>query len=211
MNIDRDVDYLKRHRSLHLDNLLPRPYCGELIARYNDARSDSRPNGALADIERQLIDECAERVFTDDLNALLTEYFQGPFERWWSSFDAVGSAGAPHNLNALWHLDGGTRGTHKLFIYLNPVAEHGGNTVMVDRERTKRLLQADALPVEQDKRKEDLSGVFKELGISPEVLAYDLKAGDGLFFAPLTLAHRCQPTMAGKWRYTICFTVVPVS
>lgn len=210
MNIDREVDYLQRHRSLHLENLLPKPYCGELIARYNDTLSGSQPSGTLADVEKQLLAECTARVFTDDLDTLLTEYFQGPFKPWWSTFDVVGSAGASHNPNTLWHLDGGVRGTHKLFIYLNPVAEHGGNTVMVDRERTKQLLQANALPVEQDKRKEDLSAVFEELGVSPEVLAYDLKAGDGLIFDPLTLAHRCQPTMAGKWRYTLCFTIAPI-
>lgn len=205
MDIERDLDYLKRHLSLHLRCLLPTTRCNEMIARYNDAQTDEE----LAVVKEELINECMELVFTDEINELLTIYFQAPFEAWWSTFDVVGCAGPPQNLNAHWHLDGGSKGMHKLFIYLNPVAEHGGNTVMVDQERTKRLRIADALPIESEKRKEDLSEVFEELGISPELIAYDLEAGDGLLFDPQTLAHRCQPTMPGKWRYTVCFTIVP--
>lgn len=205
MNIERDVDYLKNHLSLHLHNLLPPEYCADVIARYNDAKA----NGRLDAAKEELIDECRGQVFTDELNALLDSYFQGPFKLCWPTFDVVGCAGATQNLNTLWHLDNGVPGTHKLFIYLNPVAEHGGNTVMVDLARTDKLKKVGALPFEEDGRKEDLTEVFEQLGVSPEVHAYDLKAGDGILFDPLTLAHRCQPTTTGRRRYTICYTLVP--
>lgn len=205
MNIEREVDYLKAHLSLHLHGLLPPESCAGIIARYDNAQATAR----LDEVMKQLIDECREQVFTDQLNALLVSYFQGPYQLRWPTFDVVGSDDSTHNRNALWHLDSGVKGTHKLFIYLNPVAEHGGNTEIVDLERTNKLRRAGALPLEDTQRKEDLSGVFEELGISAEIHAYDLKAGDGLLFDPLTLAHRCQPPKAEKRRYTICYTVAP--
>ena len=205
MNAERDVDYLTRHLSLHLHNLLSPQHCGEMIARYDNALA----NGQLDSVTEELIDECRQLVFTDELSALLENYFQGPFKLLWPTFDVVESAASTSNPHALWHLDGGIKGTHKLFIYLNPVSEHGGNTVMVDLERTKKLERAGALPLESAGRKEDLTEVFQQLGISPEVIAYDLKAGDALLFDPLTLAHRCRPPRAGKRRYTVCFHIVP--
>lgn len=205
MDSERGIDDLNRHLSLQLRGLLPPGRCREMIARYDAARA----SGQLHTLSNELIDECRERVFTDGLNTLLRRYFGGGFEACWPSVDVAGSAGFPHNLNAAWHLDSGIRGMHKLLIYLNPVAEHGGNTVMLDQAHTKSLLRADVLPVEQDRRREDLSPVFADLGISPALRAYDLGAGDGLLFDPLNLAHRCQPTMAGKRRYTICFSIVP--
>lgn len=205
MDIGRDVEHLKRHLSLHLHQLLAPARCRQIITRYDAAQA----SGQLQAVKPALIAACRELVFTGDIHTLLGRYFQGPFAVRWPSFDVVDSAGPAHNRNALWHVDHGIRGTHKLFIYLNAVADHGGNTVMVDQARTIRLRQADALPVEQDQRTADLSAVCAALGISQALLAYDLEAGDGLLFDPLRLAHRCQPTLPGMRRYTVCFTLMP--
>ncbi|GAB6040993.1 hypothetical protein [Endothiovibrio diazotrophicus] len=205
MNIEQDVDHLQRHLSLHLHNVLPAPLCAGMIARYEHARAD----GETERVTAELLRECEERLFTGELNTLLDAYFQGPVKPRWPLFEAVDSRASTNLLNTYWHLDTGTRNTHKLFVYLNPVAEHGGNTVMVDVERTKRLRQAGQLPMALDERKQDVTEALEQLGLSTEVLAYDLKAGDAVLFDPITLAHRCLPPREGRLRYTICFSIVP--
>ena len=205
MNIDQDIDYLRANLSLHIHNVLPARQCGEMIERYEAASAGGAPDAVV----EELIQECEGRVFTSEVQTLLQRYFQSPFKSLWPIFDVVDSSASTHNLNTRWHLDGGAINTHKIFIYLNPVAEHGGNTVMVDLESTKKLSRAGMLPVALSERQEDLTEVFEQLGIGSSLLAYDLSAGDALLFDPLKLAHKCLPPKAGKRRYTISFTIVP--
>lgn len=205
MSLEQDLEHLRNHLSLHIEGVLPPELCGEMIARYDDAAGGGQSDAVV----ETLIEECRERLFSGDLKTLLDHYFQTPYQAMWSSFGVVEASAAATNYSARWHLDGGVINTHKLFIYLNPVAEHGGNTVMVDVESTRKLFQAGELPQGVMERKAELSEVFEQLGISDRLLAYDLKAGDALLFDPLTLAHRCLPPREGKKRYTLCFTLVP--
>ena len=205
MSLEQDLEYLRDHLSLHIKGVLPVELCGEMIARYDDAIAAGRSD----DTAQALIDECRNRIFSGDVKPLLDHYFETPYQPLWSSFTVTDSSAATTNYSTRWHLDGGVINTHKLFIYLNPVAEHGGNTVMVDVESTRKLLQAGELPSAITERKEDLGEVFAQLGINDKLLAYDLNAGDALLFDPLTLAHRCLPPREGEKRYTVCFTLVP--
>lgn len=205
MKMEPDIDYLRANLSLHIKEVVPAQRCGDMISRYDQASA----NGEAERVAEALIKECQAEVFTSDINTLLDDYLRGPFRPLWPTFDVVDSSAAQTNYSARWHLDGGVTNTHKLFIYLNPVAEHGGNTVMVDLESTKKLQQAGELPIVGTERKADLSEVFRDLGIESKLLAYDLGAGDALLFDPLTLAHRCLPPRDGGKRYTICFTIVP--
>jgi len=115
----------------------------------------------------------------------------------------VESTALKNNYSTLWHLDYGIAKTLKLFIYLNPVSIHDGNTLIIDKNRTQKLRDIDELPIEYEKRKEDLTPVLKELGLDTSYLAYDYEAGDALLFSPLLLAHRRLPPKENQKRYTI--------
>ncbi len=210
MDIKTDAGQLNNNAAIQIDGVLPRRFCENLIARY---QSGAHPS-PLGDIAEEIINACSERVFSNELNAQIAPYFESAFQVMWPTFDVVDCAGSSDGFSdypsTRWHLDGGITGTLKLFVYLNPVAEHGGNTLIIDPQRTKVLRREGALPLEHDKRLEDLTPVLAQAGLDPSVLAYDLDAGDGLLFNPLTQAHRCQPPKPGKKRYTVCFTLVPV-
>ena len=205
MNIEHDFEYFRDNLSIHINDVFSQERCNALISKYE---GDSAP-GHFTELSEQIMAECASQVFIDDIDALIRDYFQSDYRLFCVKFDVVDSLATSYVPHTFWHLDGGVPKTLKLFIYLNPVSEHGGNTLVIDQHRTEVLRKAEVLPIETDRRKNDLTEDLIQLGLDTDVLSYDLKAGDALLFNPLVLAHRCLPPVEGKKRYTICFTLFP--
>jgi len=205
MNIKQDIKYFKDHLAIKMNGLLSSQQCHELIARYEKSLGNDQSDAIVGEIFK----ECADLVFVNDVDALLRDYFQSEYQWEWPRFDVVDSSASIYHYSDRWHLDNGMPKMLKLFVYLNPVAEHGGNTLIIDRSRTEKLRKAGKLPKEGEEREEDLIPVLKQMGLDSSSLAYDLKAGDAILFSPLLLAHRCLPPRTGKKRYTICFHVIP--
>ncbi len=205
MVTQQDLITLKNDLSIQIDNVLPLQQCHALIERYKKF-SDSEN---ITTRSETIIKECAELVFVNRVNELISNYYQSEYKVYWSTFDEVDSEANNYKPHTYWHLDGGVRKTLKLFVYLNPVTEHGGNTLIIDQGRTHQLRVAGELPIEEEKRKKDLTPVLQKMGLSTYCLAYDLKAGDALIFDPIKLAHKCLPPRAGAQRYTLSFTLAP--
>lgn len=205
MNIKQDYKHFRDNLSIQINDLLSPQMCKELIDRYEEFSL----NNDFNTISEKVLKECSELILVEDLNTLLKDYFQTEYRPLCAMFDVVDSSASTSNPSTRWHLDGGIAKTLKLFVYLNPVSEHGGNTLIIDQNRTQMLRELDQLPLEGEKRKEDLTQVLEQEGIDSSTLAYDLKAGDALLFNPLILAHKCLPPRTGEKRYTICFTLVP--
>lgn len=198
-NADR-LELFKDVLSLQLTSLVPAELCSQLIHRFDSSSEDLYPD---------IIQTCTPYAFAKEVDDLLRGYFEGDYQVFCSRYDRVGSDKKDYAYNCLWHLDGGVAKTLKLFVYLNPVSSQGGNTLIIDQARTKQLRNAGALPLESEKRFADLSEVLDELGLSRDYLAYDLKCGDALLFSPLLLAHKCHLPNEGKYRHTICYTIIP--
>jgi len=205
MNLELDIKYFKENLAIKMNGLLSPLLCSELIARYEKSSGNDQSDAIVDEIFK----ECAGLVFVNDVDALLTDYFQSEYQWQWPSFDVVDSSASIYLYSDRWHLDGGMPKMLKLFVYLNPVAEHGGNTLTIDQNRTEKLKMAGELSRAPEERKEDLAPVLKQMGLDSSYLAYDLEAGDALIFSPIMLAHRCLPPRVGKKRYTICFHVTP--
>ncbi len=204
MNIEKSLDYFNENLHIKIEDILSEKTCQELISKYEEF-SVQNP---ITTISNKIIEECSHLVFKDTLNNLLSEYFQCNYSFLCSSFDVVDSSATQNNYSTRWHLDGGMDKTLKLFIYLNPVSDHGGNTVMINQEVSKKLRKAKKLPLIGEERIEDITPILKEMGEKEEEFSYDLNTGDALLFSPLLLAHKCLPPKSGKKRYTICFTIV---
>lgn len=189
-------------QSIQLRNVLPCHLCNEFIASYKQ-NSD---NQTLID---EIIQTCKKIIFKDSIDALLRKHFEGDYHIFWTSYDRVDSQAEDYSFNTYWHLDYGLQKSLKLFVYLNPVSEHGGNTLMIDKERTEAVRDAGGLPIEHNKRYFDLTETLQKLGLDTEVIGYDLKEGDALLFSPFILAHKCQPPQPGHERHTICYTITP--
>ena len=185
----------------HITGLIPAEVCSDLIDRLSASPAEKVISGA--------IQTCTQYVFTKGVDNLLREYFDGNYHIFCSRYDKVDSTGSDYRYNCRWHLDGGMTKTLKLFIYLNSVASHGGNTLIIDQARTQRLCESGALPVEYEGRFSDLSEKLGELGLSRDYQAYDLEGGDALLFSPLLLAHKCCLPNKGQVRHTICYTITP--
>lgn len=189
---------------IKFDGVLSSKQCDEFIARYNDALGDVSFDLTINDI----LKDCADLVFTNDIDAVLSEHFQHRYQQLWPSFDVIDSS-TQYFFSDKWHLDGGMPDTLKLFVYLSPVEMHGGNTLIIDRQRTEKLRKAGKLPVEGERRYDDLTLVLTEMGLRPDCIGFNLKAGDVLLFNPCQLAHRCLPPRVGQKRHTMCFHVTP--
>jgi len=205
MKIKQDFTYFNDNLAIQIHGLLPPQQCKELMSRYENSLDKDLSDETLDGIFK----ECRDLVFIDDVDALLTNYFQSEYQPHWPRYDVVDSSASIYNGSCLWHLDHGMPNMLKLFVYLNPVTQHGGNTLFFDRNRTVKLRNAGELPIENNQRKEDLTQALEEMGLDSCYLAFDLKAGDALLFSPLLLAHRCLAPRAGKKRHTICFTITP--
>jgi hypothetical protein len=204
VNNPASIKQLQESLALHLVNLASEEACKNWIAQYDQAMAEKSPEAI-----DYILNNVRDKLFTGHLKQFLRAYFNGSFSVDWSTFTKVGYADEEFNPNTLWHLDGGITSSLKLFVYLNPVSEHKGNTLMMDKDRTDQLLKANHLPVEQDLRLEDISAELLDLGLDPRPIAFDLKAGDGLLFDPAQLAHKCLLPGAGKSRYAICYVINP--
>jgi len=205
MSSNTQLIQLETDLSLHIPNVVPASLCDALIRQYEDSVSDKSD----IDTTEAIIAECAPWLAKEPVKNLLESYFHDGYQVFCSVFDALGADDHDY-LSTTWHFDYGIKRSLKLFIYLNSVEEHKGNTLIIDQHRTNLLREAGALPWEMEKRKEDLSAEMQTLGMSDKTLGYDLKAGDALLFSPFLLAHRCLLPIQGHKRYTVCFTLTPI-
>ncbi len=204
MKSNKALIQLEKELSLQISNVVPVTLCDTLIRHYEERVGDK--DDAL--VSDSIIKECTPYLSQEPLVSLLNAYFNNGYQVLSSAFDAIRFDDMSY-ISKTWHLDHGVKRSLKLFIYLNSVAEHQGNTLLIDQNRTGLLRSFGALPLEMDARKDDITAEMRELGISNETLGYDLKAGDVLLFSPFELAHRCLLPRLGKTRYTVCFTLMP--
>lgn len=196
---------LSQNLMTEIPELISTKQCKEWIEQYERSEQINR-----SQLEDEVLDECQKILFVNDLDTWLKNYFNGNYIVHWSMFDTVDSSANNHNYNTRWHCDGGVRNTLKLFVYLNSVTEHGGNTLLMDKPRTDKLREYGHLPLELKLRKLTLNEALLELSLPTDPMAYNLNAGDGLLFDPIQLAHKCLAPTSEKVRYTLCYTVFPV-
>jgi hypothetical protein len=196
---------LRQNLMTDIPELVSTQQCNDWLNQYEISDKAKR-----SQLESQMLDDCQKMLFIDDLDTSLKNYFNSHYTVFYSTFDKVDSSAVNHNLNTFWHCDGGVSGTLKLFVYLNSVNEHGGNTLIIDKPRTDMLRAHGHLPLEQKMRKLVVTQVLQQLCLSTELIAYPLNAGDVLLFDPVQLAHKCLAPTADKIRYTLCYTIVPV-
>lgn len=194
------VESFNHDLHIQLAGLISQSQCRRFITDYEAA--DQRAVD-------EIINECLEQLFNKELDALLLGYFQTEYAICWPKFEVIEHLAWQHNYSTRWHLDGGVKRTLKLFVYLNSVKEHGGNTLLMDKARTEKIRAQGFLPLEYGERYRDLTIELQQLNLSTKVIAYPLVAGDVLLFNPLELAHKCLPPIQQQKRYTISYTIIP--
>lgn len=202
----KDIQLLKKDLSIQLDQVLPQEQCHKLIAMSKGHLG----TGQVESVTTDTLNEYIKQILPPAMVAILEDYFQCEFQTLWPRYDIVDS-NATDYYSTSWHLDGGLKQALKLFVYLNSVSDHGGNTLIIDQYRTEKLRMANKLSLVIEERETDLTDSLKQLKLDPGHLAYDLKAGDGLLFNPFKLAHRCLAPREGIARHTLSFTIVPVT
>jgi hypothetical protein len=98
--------------------------------------------------------------------------------------------GSPSKRSMLWHCDSGPTRHLKMIVYLEDSRVSGGNTAFLDRATSDGFLEHGYTFGPVRKRRHDLSGLARHLGLRFEPQAWDMKAGQGLLFEPSRVLHR---------------------
>lgn len=202
MNIEKELQDFQKDLSLHLKEVLDPQLCQEIIQRYDNSLKEN----STEETTEKIFQETHKLIFTGKVDALLREYFQSDYQAQWPLFNVISSSDSDY-YSARWHFDGGITNSFKLFIYLNPVSKHQGNTIMMDKKASEEFRKTGELSIVASERKEDLSELIKELNLTQNCFTYNLQTGDALLFSPILLAHRCVLPKEGEKRYTICFNI----
>lgn len=203
MNKEYRKKYFFEKLSFHIKQLIPKELVKKLVDDYENTSQDK-------DIkEKNIIDICEKEVFQNDIINMVNYYFGCEYYLLHKEFNTVDKSTESSSIS-YWHLDYGTKKTLRLFIYLNSVSEHGGNTLLIDKERSKKLEATDAITFERTNDTKDIKPYLQKLRLDTNCLSYNLDAGDGLLLNPVELVHRClPPTIANAKRYTVCFMFIP--
>lgn len=205
MDKDYTQKYFSEKLSLHIKKIIPKELAKKLVEHYekNSSKED------IEEIRAEIISSCEKEIFQKDIVRLINGYLGSEYFMLHKEFNVVDSSIDTSTIS-YWHFDYGIKKTLRLFIYLNSVSEHGGNTLLIDKERSKKLAQTDAITYERTNDTKDIKPYLKELGLDTEYLAYDFDSGDGLLLNPMQLVHRClAPTKEESKRYTVCFMFIP--
>jgi len=207
MRYQTQLQVLHSTKSTWLPNILDNTLCQQAIFQIQDEMA--KPDDQMW--QEPFAKRFAASIFNEDVNALLQSYYGEAFTWMWPVIDVVDDDALINYASAKWHVDGGLRKMLKLFVYFNAVAEHQSTTLMMDPVRTKALHEMDALPLEQAHRHSDVSQFLLSRGLPCQPNYHEIDTGGVHIFDPLNLAHRCRPPIAGKKRYTLCFSLFPKS
>ena len=85
------------------------------------------------------VEELLVQVLAGSLDQRIMEYFNSEYLLHWVTFSVTRQAREQESVSFRWHCDKGPSTHLKLIVYLNPSAEHGGNTEFIDLEGSEAV------------------------------------------------------------------------
>lgn len=160
-----------------------------------------------AELEARLLSTVLSAPVADRIRA----FFSSEFLVYWYTITRALPARALSRHSFLWHCDKGPQAHLKLLVYLNGTREHGGNTVLVDLETSRRMTATGYVFGHVDDRCEDLGALAHRAGIDFNPVVRALEAGEGLLFQPACVLHRgLLPETGQRVVVTLCLLPSPI-
>lgn len=157
------------------------------------------------------------------LKALLDQILRGPVDQavagffsseylvHWAAFSLTRAAPEQESVSFRWHCDKGPSRHLKLIVYLNPTAQHGGNTEFMDIASTLAVAERGYVFNKTRTRTGD-TGQLARLAGRPLVTELRAReAGEAVLFQPSRALHRgISPTRGSRLTATLCLLPSPV-
>lgn len=136
----------------------------------------------------------AEDLITEELEHLITQFFQSHFYIMFMHFNRVipfDHADDVEDVSFKWHVDADVPEAYLKFLFmLNGFEEHEGGTSFLDKETTARLDEVGYARCGGRHRVEDLAPLCRHYDIPFEPEFVKPNAGQGVLFQPINVLHK---------------------
>jgi hypothetical protein len=157
------------------------------------------------------LQELLARLLAGPLDQRIVEYFGSEYLVHWLAFSVTRQATEQASVSFRWHCDKGPSAHLKLIVYLNPTAEHGGNTEFIDLAGSEAVARRGYLFGRSKSRASDIRHLSRIAGKELVGHARELRAGQAVLFQPSRVLHRgLSPVRGDRLVLTLCILPSPV-
>lgn len=161
--------------------------------------------------DRQWLAGFLDEVLRDAVDRAIAGFFGSEYLVHWVAFSLTRAAVEQESVSFRWHCDKGPSAHLKLIVYLNPTAEHGGNTEFMDLEATMAVAQRGYLFGRSQARTADTAHLAKLAGRALPTELRERQAGEAVLFQPARVLHRgISPRRGPRLTATLCLLPSPV-
>lgn len=151
------------------------------------------------------------QVLQGQVDEMIAGFFRSEYLVHWVTFSLTRQAPEQPIVSFKWHCDKGPSSHLKLIVYLNPTAEHGGNTEFMDLDDTLAVAQQGYLFGWSKTRTGDVAHLSRLAGRPLATEVREREAGEAVLFQPSRVLHRgVSPTRGDRLAATLCLLPSPV-
>jgi hypothetical protein len=174
-------------------------------------KKDSRHLEGFRVADRQWLQRLLGDVLQGRVDESIAAFFGSEYLVHWVAFSLTRQAPEQQSVSFRWHCDKGPSAHLKLIIYLNPTAEHGGNTEFMDLADTMAVAQRGYLFGWSKTRTGDVARLARMAGRGLATQLREREAGEAVLFQPGRVLHRgISPTGGDRLTATLCLLPSPV-
>jgi len=187
--------------------------CRELLENNSSSliKKDSKHLEGFHVSDMAWLEAFLDRVLRGSLDQRIVAYFKSEYLLHWLAFSVTRQAREQESVSFRWHCDKGPSSHLKLIVYLNPTAEHGGNTEFIDLEGSEAVARRGYLFGWSKSRSSDIRHLSGIAGRELTKHASPLRAGQAVLFQPARVLHRgLSPGRGDRLVMTLCILPSPV-
>jgi hypothetical protein len=174
-------------------------------------KKDSQHLEGFRVADRQWLKQLLCDVLQGRMDESIAAFFGSEYLVHWVAFSLTRQAPEQQSVSFRWHCDKGPSAHLKLIIYLNPTAEHGGNTEFIDLADTLAVAQRGYLFGWSKTRTGDVERLARMAGRGLATQLQERAAGEAVLFQPGRVLHRgVSPTRGDRLTATLCLLPSPV-
>ena len=196
-----------------LDESSAAQWLGELQANHDSGllKKDSKHLEGFHVSDMEWVRELLNLVLAGQVDQRIAEYFGSEYLVHWLAFSVTRKATEQASVSFRWHCDKGPSAHLKLIVYLNPTAEHGGNTEFIDLAGSEAVARRGYLFGRSNSRTSDIRRLSSIAGQDLAGHARELRAGQAVLFQPSRVLHRgLSPARGDRLVLTLCILPSPV-
>ena len=150
-------------------------------------------------------------VLTDEVDKQLISFFESEYLVHWLTFSKTPKAEEQKTVSFRWHCDKGPAKHLKIIVYLNPSAEHAGNTEFINLDDTIAVGKNGYVFGWTHTRTSNIQHLSEVAGQEVNSVLKDMQTGEGVVFQPANVLHRgVSPTQGDRYAITLNLLPSPV-